>query len=150
MQTSPGTQNVDQLNSFLRGELSAVETYGIALDKLKLESPSRSRLDACRRSHSDRVDALRSRIIELGGSPAVSSGPWGTVTTVIEASASAISEKSAISALEQGEDHGLRDYREDLPKLDERAKELVLKRLLPEQERTHQVMSELKHELARS
>jgi hypothetical protein len=148
MQTPTPTQNIDQLNSFLRGELSAVETYGIALNKLKLDSPARSRLDACRRSHSERVEALRSRIVELGGSPSVSSGPWGTVTSAIETGAMVLGEKSAIAALEQGEDHGLRDYREDLPKLDDQARDLVTTRLLPEQEHTHQVMSQLKRELA--
>ncbi len=149
MQTPTAAQNIDQLNSFLRGELSAVETYGIALNKLKLDSPARS---PARRLPPLALGTGRGAALTHRRSPealpAVSSGPWGTVTSAIETGAMVLGEKSAIAALEQGEDHGLRDYREDLPKLDDQARDLVAMRLLPEQEHTHQVMSELKRELA--
>jgi demethoxyubiquinone hydroxylase (CLK1/Coq7/Cat5 family) len=145
--TAGDARDVDQLNSFLRGELAAVETYAIALDHLKLESTARSRLDACLRSHEQRVEWLKERILHLGGRPAAGAGAWGAVTRAIEASASAFGDRAAIAALEQGEDHGLRDYKEDVVKLDERAKDLVLERLLPEQQQTHRVISDLNREL---
>ena len=44
-------KNVDQLNSFLRGEISAVETYRLALEKVSYESPVRVQLEANRNSH---------------------------------------------------------------------------------------------------
>jgi hypothetical protein len=81
---TPNNRNIDQLNSFLRGEISAVETYRIALDKLALDSPARSRLDACRQSHAERVAALSAKIVALGGKPADKSGPWGVMTKAIE------------------------------------------------------------------
>jgi hypothetical protein len=56
---------------------------------------------------------------------------------------------TAIDALEAGEDHGLHDYRQDLPKLTPEARDLVTTQLLPQQELTHRTMSELKHELHR-
>jgi hypothetical protein len=65
----------------------------------------------------------------------------------IEASASAFGDRAAVAALEEGEDHGLRDYRADMVKLDVRERELVIVQLLPQQERTHRVMSELSREL---
>lgn len=139
--------NIDQLNSFLRGEMSAVETYRIALDKLEVDSPSRSRLDACRQSHAERVASLRAKILALGGKPADGSGPWGAMTKAIESTANVFGEKAAIAALEEGEDHGLRDYQEDLAKLGSDAREIVTAQLLPQQEHTHRTMSDLKKEL---
>lgn len=147
MANTGNNTNIDQLNSFLRGEMSAVDTYRIALEKLSVDSPSRSRLEACRQSHSERVDALRSKILSLGGKPADGAGPWGAMTKAIESTASAFGEKAAVAALEEGEDHGLRDYRDDLPKLKGDALQLVREQLLPQQEHTHRTLSTLKHEL---
>ncbi len=140
-------QNLDQLNSFLRGEISAVETYRIALDKLAIDSPARSRLDACRQSHAERVATLRGKILALGGTPSDGSGPWGAMTKMIEKGASVFGDVTAVDALEAGEDHGLRDYRQDLPKLGSTAREIVTTQLLPQQEHTHRTLSELKREL---
>lgn len=142
-------RNVDQLNSFLRGEMSAVETYRIALDKLAIDSPARGRLDACRQSHAERVAALRSKILALGAKPADGSGAWGAMTKVLESGAAVFGEVAAVDALEAGEDHGLKDYREDLSKLDPESRDIVTTQLLPQQENTHRTMSELKRELHR-
>jgi len=134
MPSAEASRNVDQLNSFLRGEISAVETYTIALDRLKLESTARSRLDACLQSHAERVALLKARIESLGGQPAAGAGPWGAVTRAIEAGATALGDRAAIAALEQGEDHGLRDYQEDVVKLGVAARDLVIQQLLPQQQ----------------
>jgi len=142
-------RNIEQLNSFLRGEISAVEAYRIALDKLAIDSPARSRLDACRQSHSERVSSLRAKIMSLGGTPADGSGPWGGMVKAIEQGATAFGEKVAVDALEAGEDHGLRDYRDDIVKLDPEARDIVTTQLLPKQEQTHRTLSELKKELRR-
>jgi hypothetical protein len=48
--------------SFLRGEISAVETYRMALEKLDRGNPARSELEACMRSHQERVALLRDQI----------------------------------------------------------------------------------------
>jgi hypothetical protein len=53
----------------------------------------------------------------------------------------------AIYALEEGEDHGLKDYRGDLDDLDATSRRLVETRLLPEQIVTHRTMSQLKKTL---
>jgi hypothetical protein len=147
MPSAAVARDIDQLNSFLRGELAAVQTYAIALDHLSLESRARSRLDACLRSHEQRVELLKDRIIDLGGRPAAGAGPWGAVTRAIETGASAFGDRAAIAALEQGEDHGVRDYREDVVKLDVLARDLVLEQLLPLQQQTHRVISDLNREL---
>jgi len=137
---------VDTLNGFLRGEISAVETYRQALDKLQT-SPSRTELEQCRRSHEQRVQRLREEVVRLGGKPEEGSGAWGAFVRVVEGSAKVLGEKAAISALEEGEDHGLKLYREDIQKLDPASRALIEREVLPAQERTHQSLSTLKHSL---
>jgi uncharacterized protein (TIGR02284 family) len=141
--------NVDQLNSFLRGEISAVETYRMALDKLDAGNSARAELEACLASHQSRVTMLRDAIIRLGGEPADSSGPWGVFAKTVEGGARLLGDKVAVAALEEGEDHGLKDYRKELDAsdLDAQARTLVAGRLLPLQQQTHDRMSALKHRL---
>ena len=136
--------SVDHLNSFLRGEISAVETYRMALDKLDEGSPARADLVANLASHEDRVQMLRAAILQLGGEPATSSGPWGVFAKTVEGGARLLGDKAAIAALEEGEDHGLKDYRNDLDDLEVTERALVTNRLLPLQELTHRRMSTLK------
>ena len=137
---------VDALNGFLRGEISAVETYRQAIEKLG-SSPNRMQLEDCRRSHEQRVDKLREWVSRLGGEPAKDSGSWGAFARLVEGGAKTFGEKAAVAALEEGEDHGLKLYRDDLTKLDPASRQLVETDLLPAQERTHQFMSTLKHTL---
>ena len=141
--------SVDQLNSFLRGEISAVETYRMALDKLDATSPNRGELEGCLTSHQERVVALREAIQQLGGTPADSSGPWGVFAKAVEGTAKAFGDRAAIAALEEGEDHGLRDYRDELDDddLDIQSKSFLTSRLLPAQQATHDRMSQLKHRM---
>ncbi len=138
--------NVDQLNSFLRGEISAVETYNQAITKLRT-TPYASQLEDCKRSHEQRVQLLKEQIRLLGGTPADASGPWGAFAKLIEGGAATVGEKSAIAALEEGEDHGLRDYRSDIAKLDPEVRTFVEQRLIPEQQRTQSGLSTLKTQL---
>lgn len=137
-------KSVDVLNGFLRGEISAVETYRQAIEKLG-SSAARTELETCQRSHEDRVMKLRQHIQRLGGEPSKDSGAWGAFTRLFEGGAKAFGEKAAIAALEEGEDHGLRLYRDDLKKLDAGSRQLVEMDLLPAQERTHRSLSALKH-----
>jgi demethoxyubiquinone hydroxylase (CLK1/Coq7/Cat5 family) len=140
------SKSVDVLNGFLRGEISAVETYRQAMEKLN-HSSARGELEACHRSHEERVAKLRQQIQRLGGEPSKDSGAWGAFTRLFEAGAKAFGEKAAIAALEEGEDHGLRLYRDDLKKLDPGSRQLVEMDLLPAQERTHRSLSTLKHSM---
>ncbi|HKU37769.1 MAG TPA: DUF2383 domain-containing protein [Polyangiales bacterium] len=140
-------QSVDTLNSFLRGEMSAVETYRQALDKITQQT-LRAPLQECMQSHAQRVTLLTTQIRDLGGSPAEGSGVWGAFAKAVEGSAKAFGDKSAIAALEEGEDHGRNDYRRDLDKLDASSRQLVQSRVMPEQERTHNTLSSLKKALA--
>jgi hypothetical protein len=143
------SKDVKHLDSFLRGELAAVETYRMALEKLDVGSPSYNDIQSCLRSHEQRVELLRDAIVRYGGRPSTSSGPWGVFAKAVEGGARAFGEKAAIAALEEGEDHGVKDYRGDLDDLDPAARQLVEGELLPRQLETHRAMSNLKRASAK-
>jgi len=143
-----GTKSsIEQLNSFLRGEMAAVETYEMTLEKIDEISTARDELLINLKSHRDRVMALQEAIVAAGGTPATSSGPWGTFAKAVEGSAKVFGEKAAVAALEEGEDHGVKDYNEDLDDLDPEVRQLVTTELIPEQQKTHDRLSELKRRL---
>jgi len=140
-------QSVDVLNSFLRGEISAVETYRQALEKVEKPQVS-SQLQDCMQSHKQRVTLLSDQIRTLGGTPSTGSGVWGAFAKAVEGGAATLGEKVAIAALEEGEDHGRNDYKRDVDKLDAASRQVVRERIMPEQQRTHDVLSALKKSLS--
>jgi Domain of unknown function (DUF2383) len=141
------TTTIHQLNSFLRGELSAAETYRLALARLQ-QSEFRPTLVQCSRSHEERARLLTEAILGRGGEPADSSGAWGSLVRMIERSAVAVSESAAIAALEEGEDHGRDDYLRDIDNLEPSARQLVEFAILPEQRRTHDTIKAVKRSLS--
>ncbi len=143
------TETVEQLNSFLRGEMSAVETYRQAIEKLQSGTgPGVALLNQLMASHATRVQQLKSEVLRFGGTPADGSGVWGTFATLVQGAADLFGEKSAIAALEEGEDHGLKDYRDGLAKLDTQTRQWVESNLFPEQKKTHNALRDFKKQLA--
>jgi hypothetical protein len=148
MQT-PNTERIedtiDVLSSLLRGEISAVETYRQA--EGKIGNPTlRATLATCRTSHETRVQRLREKIVQLGGKPPEGSGPWGAFAKLVEGGAKAFGDRAAIAALEEGEDKGMRDYRDAMNKLSGEAR-IFVENCMIEQERTHQSLSATKKSL---
>ena len=140
-------KDIDQLNSFLRGELSAVETYQQCIDKMS-DRNIVAQLRSLQQSHQRRAELLTDRVRMLGGKPAQGSGVWGSFAKVAEGSAKLFGESAAVSALEEGEDHGRDDYRRDVAKLEGEARTFVTTNIMPEQERTHRALSDLKRSLS--
>lgn len=137
------TRDIDKLNSFLRGERSAVETYDQAIAKLADDPSMQQRLRALRDSHNARVAELSAHIRRLGGKPDETSGAWGGFAKLVEGGAKIFGKSAAISALEEGEDHGKRLYENNLDELSENTKEFIRTQIMPEQRRTHDVLSAL-------
>lgn len=140
---TPNEDVLGKLNSFLRGEISAVETYRQAIEKIK-DPAIRSQLQTCEQDHEKRIELLRERITSLGGKPDQGSGAWGVWAKLLQGGSDLLGEKTALSALEQGEDHGLNDYRKDLDELDGDTRSWVESNILPKAEQTHGTMSTLK------
>ena len=136
-------KTVDTLNEFLRGEVSAVETYRQAIEKLS-GSPHRALLEEGRRSHELRVTKQQEQLRRAGGEPSQGAGAWGAFAKLVEGGAKVFGEAAAIAALEEGEDRGLKLYRGDLSGLDPAARQFVQADLLVAQEQTHRAMSNLK------
>lgn len=145
--TTDATKNdIDQLNSFLRGERSAVETYRQVMEKA--ETPNvKTSLQSGFESHTKRARLLEDKVRMMGGEPSKESGAWGTFAKAVQGGAKVFGISSAVATLEQGEDHGLADYKRDLKDLSPQAQEFVRTNLLPEQVRTHAALSSLKKSL---
>ncbi|HEU4404483.1 MAG TPA: DUF2383 domain-containing protein [Polyangiaceae bacterium] len=136
------TSSIAQLNSFLRSELSAVETYQDVLERATGAS-ARATLEDCSSSHESRAQRLREAITLLGGTPATSSGALGTLARLFGRSALALGGRTGVAALARGEDRVLREYRDNLGRLDPKGKNLVEELLLPSQEHTTRVIHDL-------
>jgi len=135
-------QSIQTLNSFLRGEISAVETYREALARLASHDKEQA-LRACLASHERRVEVLRGQIRGLGGEPVAAAREPGPFARLGEGSA-VLLDSDVVSLLEEGEDQGLELYLEDVGKLDHETRKQIERDILPEQIWTHDWMSELK------
>lgn len=140
---NPNERDIDQLNSYLKGERSAVETYDQAIEKLD-DHGIRMQLQQLRESHQQRVQKLVQRISMMGGEPADDSGVWGAFAKLVEGGAKIFGQDAAIATLEEGEDHGKKDYSRDLDELTPQTRRFVQSELVPEQQRTHDALSALK------
>jgi len=134
--TATHEKAIDQLNSLLRGELSAIETYEQALRKL--DGPGTELADQLvhfAAEHSRNADILKARIEGMNGQPATGSGVWGAWSKIVQGSANVFGDGSAIKALKEGEEHGLKDYADALEDgdLDDLSRRTIENELIPRQ-----------------
>ena len=106
---------VNDLNKCLRGELSAIETYRQALDKNRQQYANDAKfqqLTQMLRDHQDAAERLRECIQRMGGTPSTDSGAWGTWSQTVMGTAKLFGDKAALKALKEGEESGVKDYRD--------------------------------------
>ncbi len=139
-------EDVKQLNSFLRGELAAVETYEQVIAKADSSAVSAG-LREGRDSHQKRVRLLQDHIRSIGGDPEKSSGAWGSFARALEGGAKLFGISAAVSVLEGGESHGLKDYERNISDLSPECQRFVRASLLPEQHKTHALLSRLEEQI---
>jgi uncharacterized protein (TIGR02284 family) len=137
---------VRQLNSLLRGEISAAETYRMAIDKLN--DPAKGvanvgMLSQIQEEHGRACQALRDRIRELGGEPSDSSGAWGAWAKLIQGSSNLLGDSAALKSLKEGEEHGLKDYEEAIDDIDASSADLVTNQLIPAQRKHISLLDQL-------
>jgi uncharacterized protein (TIGR02284 family) len=124
------------LNSLLRGEMSAIETYRQAIEKMDNEAGAEE-LHWLRTEHRDAADALWHHVEQHGGKPSEDSGPWGTFAKAVEGTAKLFGNAAALKALKEGEEHGLKDYEDALRDHELPADCQALLRGLLERQRAH-------------
>jgi demethoxyubiquinone hydroxylase (CLK1/Coq7/Cat5 family) len=146
-QSTTKDASVEKLEECLRGELSAVETYELALKGIDHVGLHHT-LQEILASHARRTELLSEKIGRLGADPPKSSGIWGAFAKVVQAGADLLGDRAAIAALEEGEDRGLRLYKENLEGCNAKTRKLIETKLLPEQERTHELCRSLKQYMA--
>jgi uncharacterized protein (TIGR02284 family) len=146
--TSVGNQDagkaVDQLNSLLRGEISAAETYRMAIDKVADDSAANAGLlREIQEEHGRAAQGIRSRIREIGGEASDSSGAWGAWAKTVQATMNLFGDASSLKALKEGEEHGLKDFQEALPSVDMSSAQLISNQLIPAQRRHIDLLDQL-------
>lgn len=123
---------IEFCNRLLRGEHSAIETYGQALEKFD-EEVEATTLRTIRSDHERSASRLRQHIIDMGARPDTESGAWGTFAQAVQGTAKHLGESAALAVLKQGEEHGIDEYEKALgePEVMEEIKGVIRLELLP-------------------
>ncbi len=103
----------DTLNSLLRGELAATETYQQALSAVG-DEPGAADLHRIHADHREAANTLRQYIRTYAGEPDHGPGAWGAFAQVVEGSAKLLGDAAALRALRRGEQSGLAAYEDAL------------------------------------
>lgn len=106
-------EQIKELNTLLRGERSAAETYVQALEKAGGD-PQLDHLRNIKAEHLNAVQTIKDKIEAAGGEPSEDSGAWGTFAKTVMGSAKLFGDKAALMALKEGEEHGLKLYEDSL------------------------------------
>ena len=114
--SADGGEAITQLNSLLRGEISAAETYRMAIDKVadSDNTASAGLLREIQEEHGRAAQGIRDRIRELGGEASDSSGAWGAWAKTVQGTMNLFGDAAALKSLKEGEEHGLKDYQDAL------------------------------------
>jgi bacterioferritin (cytochrome b1) len=137
---------IDQLNSFLRGEISAAETYRMAIERAGNSDENAANIGLLRgmqEEHGRAAQALRDRIRELGGEASDASGAWGAWAKFTQGTANLFGDAVCLKALKEGEEHGLKDYERGIDHIDATSAELVQNQLIPAQHKHINLLDQL-------
>lgn len=136
---------VTQLNSLLRGEISAAETYRMAIDKVAdgTDATNAGLLREIQEEHGRAAQGIRDRIRELGGEASDSSGAWGAWAKTVQGTMNLLGDGAALKSLKEGEEHGLKDYQEAIDDVDPSSAQLIQNQLIPAQQRHINLLDQL-------
>lgn len=110
---NPNEPCINICNRLLRGELSAVETYSLVIEKHG-SFPTAEALRRIRAEHSQAANRLSANIRQMGAQPDSDSGAWGIFATAIQGAANLFGPDSAMESLRRGEETGRNDYQDAL------------------------------------
>jgi len=134
--TTTTAESTSTLNSLLRGEMSALQTYGQVFEKLKDDdAPGVEAFHQLRRDHRDAAEALQRFVQVQGDEPSRDSGAWGAFAKTVTGTAKVFGNTAALKALKEGEEHGVKEYEDALKDehLPADARSLIRDTLLPRQ-----------------
>src|SRR5688572_9063491 len=136
---------VRQLNSLLRGEISAAETYRMAIDNVAEGDhvTDAALLRQMQEDHGRAAQQIRERIHALGGEASDSSGAWGAWAQTVQGTANLFGDAAALKSLKEGEEHGLKDYQEAIDDVDPATAGLIQSQILPAQQRHINLLDQL-------
>jgi bacterioferritin (cytochrome b1) len=130
------------LNALLRCEIAATIAYRTIITGFPHEPLPELRL--CRNSHQHRANLLRRRIQRLGGTPAMGPGRWCVFSDFCSEDVCADGLEDILNRLSDSERWMVDDYWDQLVLLDPVSRDLLVEYHIPEQERTHELMCQLK------
>jgi rubrerythrin len=125
-------QTTDLCNALLRGEISAIETYDQAIEKIS-DSPGVEILEDIQSDHEQSVAELREYLVDHASEVSEGSGWWGSFVQALEGAAKVLGTQPALKLLREGEEHGVREYEKALahPEISAAARVLIQQKLLP-------------------
>ncbi len=132
------SEYIEEFNTLLSGEISAVDTYTLAMEHVK-DADVRQALLKCQMSHADRVAKLTAEIRALDGIPGKTSGIWGGFEAMTQNSAS--TEQDALAIMELAEAERLVQYEAQQKLVGEYVRNVITNELLPAQHETHLIVS---------
>lgn len=135
MKNKMNSMSPSQMDDLIRGEMSAVKTYSQVLEKVT-DKNEKAKLEMIRRNHENAVSKLKQYATEEVKEDTEGTGAWGAFTKAWKGGAKLFGNKTALRALSQGEEHGLKEYREALEDKNINAdlKTTIKTELLPKQE----------------
>lgn len=108
---NPKTPEVHDLEKILRGEVSAVEAYRQVLEKFR-DFQHANDLRRIQFEHERAVDFWKNQLRTQESLVEEASGPWGTIVETFLGVAKLLGDGPTLHALKNGEEHGLKEYRE--------------------------------------
>ena len=127
------SEKTGNLNTLVKGELAAVETYRQALEKVSGKDAVGPELRRIEAEHEEALSVLQEHMLDANAEVPAGSGLWGEWSKAVEGVAKVFGDKAAIKALKEGEEHGVRSYENALrnEELDAEIREIISSRLLP-------------------
>lgn len=132
-------------DKLIRGERAAVDAYRDALDGVDAGGTAARVLGAVLEEHRHALGALRSAAGPGHRDEGEGAGQWGAFTKAVEKAARWLGDRTALKALNEGEDHGVSEYRTALAEggLPPAVHTLVQEELLPAQLRHVETLDDL-------
>lgn len=124
-----------QLDDLIRGEMAAVKTYENVIKDNKNQDEVK-KLTTIKQNHQNAVTKLKTYANTEVKEETKGSGAWGSFTKAYTSGAKLFGNETALKALQQGEEHGIKEYKEALndDSISNDLKTLIKTQFLPKQE----------------